>query len=103
MQLDQIRDVHASLHVHLSNERGQEGLDHKLGIPCDTLAQRDILVPPQSIAVQLHHVVEYIAEAANEIFQELRGVDTKDVVHEVDGHDAEVDGGPAEVHNPFVD
>ena len=103
MQLDQIRNVHASLHVHLSNERGQESLYHKLGVPCDTLTQRDILVPPQGIAVQLHHIVEYIAEAANEILQELQGVDTEDVVHEVNGHDAEVDGGPTEVHDPLMD
>lgn len=103
MQLNQVRNIHTSLWIHFGDKSWQESLDNKLGVTLYTFIHGNILIVTQSIKVEVNNVVENVAEAPNEVFQQLRGVDTEHIIHELDGHQTEVDGGVAEVNDTIMD
>ena len=102
MKLHKIWNIHPRLCVHPGDERRQERLDHELAVVDDAVCHGYVLISAHSVAVQPPHVLKYVTEADNEILQQLGGVDSEDIVHVIDGHEAELNGGGAQVHQPLV-
>ena len=103
MQLHQVGNINTGFWIHLGDESWQECLNNKLGVALNALIHGNILIQTQRVKVETDYVVEDITEASNEVFQELGGVDAENIIHELYGHQAEVDGCVAEVHYAIVD